>query len=431
MEKHITIVAVLSIVFGTLGALFGAFLFVAISGGGLISQDPTAMNVTGIVGTALGGFVMLISVPDIIAGIGLLKRRGWARILAMILAIFDLIQVPIGTAIGIYVFWVLLSDETFKLFSQATEIRKKEQAAGIQPGPKNMVLPIIAITAAVLFLIAISVTILLGAFPWFAIVFGPPLLIFVVFALSQAKGRAATVVAGQNRAAPFKADRRGVFIGLAVAVIALILMATPVLLILLPAIWVATDRHVSTPQEETVEIAPGLQTIGELDFPNGSPDDLTFGPEGPTLNDTCVLKLNLEPQEATLVNSILQAAHKRYQELEARYTEQLRSGNSLKVTISPFREEAKSFLQQFWTDLDSVLDEEQRGLARRHLPLGYLFGKNQFGQARVIFMITKENGTFSHTTTVERPGRSSVGSGKGETLPANLQRFWSQSSTDE
>ncbi len=129
MEKHITLVAAISIVFGTLGILIGIFLFVAISGGGFISGDPEAMSITGIVGTALGGFVALTSVPGVIAGIGLLKRRSWARILAIILAILDLIEIPIGTAIGIYALWVLLNDETAKLFARASAKRKKEEAA--------------------------------------------------------------------------------------------------------------------------------------------------------------------------------------------------------------------------------------------------------------------------------------------------------------
>ena len=121
---------------------------------------------------------------------------------------------------------------------------------------------------------------------------------------------------------------------------------------------------------------------------------------------------------------------RRYLELEAQYTQQLRAGNSLKVTISPFREEAESFLEQLWVELDSTLDEEQRVLAREHLPLGQIFGKNQFGQATVIFMITKENGTFSHTTTVEWPDRSETGSGGGNKLPPGLQRFWEEPATD-
>jgi tRNA A-37 threonylcarbamoyl transferase component Bud32 len=429
MEKHITIVAVLSIVFGTMGALFGTFLFVVISGGGVISGDSTAESITGIVATALGGFFMLISVPDIIAGIGLLKRRSWARILAFALAILDLMQIPIGTAIGIYVIWVLLNDDTIKLFAQASEIRKKELAAGIKPGPRKILLPTIAITIVVLFLIAVTVTISHGTFPWFAIVFGPPLLIFVVFALWQAKGRPATAVASQRP----KTDARAVLIGLTVAVAALILMGILTLPFILPAIWRVKLQAAGQRYDESRVIAPSVQKIGELDFPHGpTSNDLTFGPEGPTLNDICILKLNLGPSEAAEVNKILQSAFNQYLALEGRYTEQLRSGNSLKVTISPFRQEAASFLEELWIELDDTLDTEQRELARQHMPLGQLFGKYQFGQVKIIILISKENDTFSHTTTVEWPdNRSETGSGRGNELPAELRRFWSEATTGE
>ena len=82
----------------------------------MISGDPEAMSITAIVGTAVAGFIALISVPDIIAGIGLLKRKSWARILALIIACVDLIMVPIGTIIGAYCIWVLVHDDTVKLF---------------------------------------------------------------------------------------------------------------------------------------------------------------------------------------------------------------------------------------------------------------------------------------------------------------------------
>jgi len=127
MEKHITLVAVLNIVFGTLGILIGIITLAAISGGGLISKDPTAMKITGIVGPAVGFFFFLTSVPEVIGGIGLLKRRGWARILVMIIAILDLLEIPIGTAIGIYTLWVLLNDKTARLFARASTERMKKQ----------------------------------------------------------------------------------------------------------------------------------------------------------------------------------------------------------------------------------------------------------------------------------------------------------------
>ncbi len=45
------------------------------------------------------------------AGIGLLQYRNWGRILAVIMAVFLLFKFPIGTAIAVYTFWVLFSEE--------------------------------------------------------------------------------------------------------------------------------------------------------------------------------------------------------------------------------------------------------------------------------------------------------------------------------
>ena len=64
--------------------------------------------------------VLILSLPGLIAGIGLLKFRPWARILGIVISALDLMSVPIGTAIGIYGLWVLLSNETEALFRNAS-----------------------------------------------------------------------------------------------------------------------------------------------------------------------------------------------------------------------------------------------------------------------------------------------------------------------
>jgi len=128
MEKHIKLVALLCIVFGAIGIIVGVITLAVISGGGLITKDPTVIKITGIVGPAIGFFFFLTSVTDVIGGIGLLKRRGWARILVMILAILSLFEIPFGTALGIYALWVLMNERTTHLFAQAAAERKKERA---------------------------------------------------------------------------------------------------------------------------------------------------------------------------------------------------------------------------------------------------------------------------------------------------------------
>ena len=52
----------------------------------------------------------------ILAGYGLLNYKSWARILAIILAILNLILFPIGTAIGIYTLIIMFNKESVALF---------------------------------------------------------------------------------------------------------------------------------------------------------------------------------------------------------------------------------------------------------------------------------------------------------------------------
>lgn len=117
MEKHVTIVAALRIGFGALWILVAMILLVLVVGGGIISGDPQARAITGIVGPVIAFFLVLVNVPGIIGGIGLLKWKSWARILVLILAVLDLLNIPIGTIVGIYTIWVLMQDETAQLFA--------------------------------------------------------------------------------------------------------------------------------------------------------------------------------------------------------------------------------------------------------------------------------------------------------------------------
>ena len=116
MEKHVTFVGALHIGFGVLGVLVAVVIWAAVVGGGLISGDEEVMALTAFIGSVIAFFLILVSVPGIIGGVGLLKRRSWARILVLVISVLDLIDVPIGTAVGIYSIWVLLQEETKQLF---------------------------------------------------------------------------------------------------------------------------------------------------------------------------------------------------------------------------------------------------------------------------------------------------------------------------
>jgi hypothetical protein len=124
MRQHVTILGVLFIVFGALG-LLGAIIVAFLFGGaavilGVVGQSEPdaqiAIPILGFVATALFVFISILSVPGIVAGIGILKLKNWAHILGLILSVIKLVNIPIGTALGVYGLWVLLSPETESLF---------------------------------------------------------------------------------------------------------------------------------------------------------------------------------------------------------------------------------------------------------------------------------------------------------------------------
>lgn len=116
MRKHVKILATLYIVFGFITLLLAVMIYLTISLGGILSGDQEAIMITQIVGIVVGSFFFLISIPGIIAGFGLLKFREWGRILTLIMGFINLINIPLGTILGIYTIWVLMNDETEKIF---------------------------------------------------------------------------------------------------------------------------------------------------------------------------------------------------------------------------------------------------------------------------------------------------------------------------
>ena len=118
MREHVTVVGALHIGLGALGVVLAIIAFVFLAGIGLLSGDPDALPVLTFIAVIAAGFLFIISVPDIIGGIGLVKRQSWARILVLILSVIKLINIPLGTIVGVYSIWVLMQDEAAELLDR-------------------------------------------------------------------------------------------------------------------------------------------------------------------------------------------------------------------------------------------------------------------------------------------------------------------------
>ena len=126
MTTHVKVLGALFIVFGAFYVLlaFGSSMilgFVAALVGTQGGEDAgVGAGILGMVGAAAFVFWLCIGIPGIIAGIGLLKMKPWARILAIVLSAIRLISFPFGTILGVYGLWVLFNKETEALFAGTT-----------------------------------------------------------------------------------------------------------------------------------------------------------------------------------------------------------------------------------------------------------------------------------------------------------------------
>ncbi len=116
MERHINIVAAIQLGFSILGIIIGIFVYILLFVIGGFVDESQAQTVIFIIAKIAFGFIIFLSLPGIIAGIGLLKRKEWARVLSLILGVIDLINFPLGTAIGIYTIWAMVQPEVIQQF---------------------------------------------------------------------------------------------------------------------------------------------------------------------------------------------------------------------------------------------------------------------------------------------------------------------------
>jgi len=121
MKKHVTVVGAIHIGFGFLGLIGAMVIFFAFNfARGFIPPDEGEIPIIvlksfGIGLTILVGFM---STLGLIGGIGLLSLQPWARYLVIVVAALGCLNIPIGTLKGVYSLWVLLQDDTVKLFER-------------------------------------------------------------------------------------------------------------------------------------------------------------------------------------------------------------------------------------------------------------------------------------------------------------------------
>jgi hypothetical protein len=101
-------------------ALAGGALAIAGGGGPVSVSSEFAAGLTALTLGLIAVLALLFGTLHLWIGAVLRRYRPWGRLLALGLAVINLVLFPFGTALGGYAFWVLLTEDGRALYLPAT-----------------------------------------------------------------------------------------------------------------------------------------------------------------------------------------------------------------------------------------------------------------------------------------------------------------------
>lgn len=124
MTRHIDLLAVFFQMWGALALVAGtAILVLAVGALAIVtSAERAALGPDVAAGLTVGFFFVFAAAAlawggiHLWAGFAMRGHKAWARLAGLALAVLNLFFLPVGTALAVYTFWVLLSNETRGLF---------------------------------------------------------------------------------------------------------------------------------------------------------------------------------------------------------------------------------------------------------------------------------------------------------------------------
>jgi hypothetical protein len=124
VKRHADFLGILYLAWGAIFALVGlaglalagGALAIARRGGPVSVNSEFAAGLTALTLGIIAVLALLFGVLHLWIGAVLRRYRPWARLLALGLAVINLVLFPFGTALGGYALWVLLTEEGRALY---------------------------------------------------------------------------------------------------------------------------------------------------------------------------------------------------------------------------------------------------------------------------------------------------------------------------
>jgi hypothetical protein len=136
MDRHVKILGLLNMLYGILGGTLAVAILVGNGGfGGLYSAfNDDSIGAFAVIFT---GVQLVVSIPCIVCGYFVRSLQDWARMLLIVTSAINVLNIPIGTVLGAYGLWVLMTPESEPLFTNAN--RPKPKKPGKRRSARNQV----------------------------------------------------------------------------------------------------------------------------------------------------------------------------------------------------------------------------------------------------------------------------------------------------
>ena len=83
--------------------------------------DPPPPAFLGFIFVFAGVINLVLTIPSVVAGYGLLKRRPWAKVAGIVGGVVAAMSFPVGTAVAVYTFWFLFSETGKAVYGKPPE----------------------------------------------------------------------------------------------------------------------------------------------------------------------------------------------------------------------------------------------------------------------------------------------------------------------
>ena len=113
LRDHVRYLGIATMVYHGLSLLILLVIVPLFIGGSIwaAAEEPEISGVIGGIGTFLVAVIIILALPGLLGGLGLLMGKRWGKILTIIANAISLFSFPIGTGLAVYTFWVLIRED--------------------------------------------------------------------------------------------------------------------------------------------------------------------------------------------------------------------------------------------------------------------------------------------------------------------------------